>query len=90
LESDLELKELKVSEYKDRLDSTERKYDELLTQYHKHEESLQSSSRQQQNELRHILNKQYQDELAKLNAQLLEVKDKGKRKQSELTIQIND
>jgi len=55
-----------VDDLKTRLTQSELKYEELLRQYHKKEESLQNTAREQVSEVRDT----FQDEISKLQGLL--------------------
>lgn len=79
-----------VEDFKQRLQTADKKYDDILKQYRKHEETLSQSSKDQLIQVKESLTTQFNDDIRKLNDQLTETKEKNKRKQNELSIQIHD
>lgn len=69
---------------RDRLADSENRYEELITQYHNHEDRINSEAGQLVNEVREQSAAQYQGEVMRLQEQLGEAKEKGKRKVGEL------
>lgn len=55
-----------VEDFKSRVSTAERKYDELLQQYHRHEDKLMSTNEQQLSDLQDQLTAHYHQEVAHL------------------------
>ena len=75
---------------KTRVQASDKRYEDLINQYHKHDEDLNAKHKAELAEGRESLNKYFSEEIRKYSEQINEIKEKGKRKQGELQMQIND
>ena len=77
-------------EMKARAHSGERRYEELVKQCQRNDEQTRQRHATEVQEIRESLTSRYEEEIRRLNEMLTEAKDKGKRKQAELSQQINE
>jgi hypothetical protein len=77
-------------EMKFRVNSSDKRYDDFVKQSLKKEEQLILNHSNEVSEIKHSLNKQFAEEIRRLNEQISEAKEKGKRKQGELQQQISE
>jgi hypothetical protein len=71
-------------EMKFRANASDKRYDDFVKQSLKKEEQLTLNHSNEVADIKTTLNKQFSEEIRRLNEQMSEVKEKGKRKQGEL------